>query len=75
MKQADFICIECPISSCDPESLWCVRSWVDKPNEAQLRARTQARGKGVRKDRRQYFKDYYRKRLANGGAMTTGDIA
>lgn len=32
----DFICTECPLDTCDEESLWCAWRWATQPNKAQL---------------------------------------
>lgn len=41
MKQADFICTECPLTEgCDEESLFCAFRWATNPNKAQLAVAT-----------------------------------
>ena len=36
-NNADLICLECPLNSCDTDSLWCAYRFVTDPNEAQQR--------------------------------------
>lgn len=40
MAQQDFICTQCPLDSCDEESLFCCLRWATNPNKAQLEVAT-----------------------------------
>lgn len=74
IDQLDFICRECPLESCNENSLWCALRFATDPNAAQLKAievgvfinlnrqlavATMAK-RAIRKEvRRQYLSDYY----------------
>lgn len=34
-RQQELICTECPLSSCDEDSIWCVWRMMTDPNNAQ----------------------------------------
>lgn len=35
-NKLDNLCLECPLSNCDEQSLWCLRSMLTRPNPKQL---------------------------------------
>ena len=66
MSQLDFICTNCPLETCNEESLWCAMRWIKKPNakQVQLRQRyisemTAKRRKRKHEKRKEYFRNYY----------------
>lgn len=58
VKQQDLICTQCPIQpDCNRDSLWCMVSFVTKPNKAQKALlRTKASWR-----HREYQREYYLK--------------
>jgi hypothetical protein len=38
--KAEFVCSECPLVTCDEDSLWCAFRWATNPNAAQLKVAT-----------------------------------
>lgn len=57
-SEIEFICIECPLASCDSESLWCALSWIKEPNKAQQRF-TEMQRAMFPKPRQEYYANYY----------------
>lgn len=71
MTQLDLICTQCPLASCDEESLFCVFRWMTNPNKEQremlgIAVETKRERKSrvnyeyaVENDRSAYYASYY----------------
>ncbi len=74
--QVDLICGECPLATCDEQSLWCIFRFLTNPNEAQRRVGNivapgvlprpyHTRRESVKQitlDRREYHAERYRRK-------------
>lgn len=41
-QQIDMVCTNCPLGTCDEDSLWCAFRWATEPNAAQLMLKAEA---------------------------------
>jgi hypothetical protein len=62
MRQVDFICGNCPLETCDEESLWCLFRFITDPNDAQKKFSKQAVKRG--KYQSNYYQENREKKLA-----------
>lgn len=42
--QLEFLGTECPLLTCDQDSVFCACAWLTKPNDAQVALITEAKG-------------------------------
>lgn len=69
LKQAEKICLNCPLLFCDAENLFCAFRWATSPNDAQKKATKSAQ----RERRLSRRREYYRARRKKGLVKNTAD--